>query len=1056
MKIKVSTEIDGYLKADHLKISTTSIEPVDVGEIVWNQVDGTFDMGLIGGVTLQAGQEMHIYGKANEAISNGEAVMFAGVQGDHILIARADATTINENPEYLIGVSTQSFTTNQFGYVTTLGNVRGLNTLAYTLGTILYYNSESTTDGLLTATEPTAPNAKIEVATVVRVHETQGILLVRPHVMSRVKDLQDIYAPSPTQAKGLFWNNTNSRYQNYTVPEILGYTPANDATVVHKTGDETITGTKTFQQTATSAVCINAESSNYGGVGVKGVADNTGGFGIYGKSANTSSGYAGWFEGQVSITDKLGIGTSTPKSSLHVSKNGNVAGGSILLGDVVSLTNKYGVVTGTNYDNLLYQTGVNIASSVSIASENRVNIGGGIDELNSANTINFYTTGVATIGAGTIKMKILSDGNIGIGTITPDAKLEIRSDVVGDIGGYLNVTNKIDSATVGHSVAINMGLSNSGVDGFRFLTKSPTSYGNIPDLFIQSQSNGVFSNRVTIKNDGKVGIGIDSPGESLHIGGTGNVKATSYKSSVGYGDVQFTAYYSGALILPATSTGTVYIGNTSDTSNLQAGGTGTFNSGLVSGSTIKSTYKPNGYITGDVLNHASARIGNSGDFIRVVILLHPVYNGTLIGYNECDGVFTKRRGSATAGMSRGSYKVQTKTAYNLNTYSITSSNGGNGSLYTCTYGGIKYVALIPDFTNSGCEYSFDGYSRANSNPLLVVPYLNNNTSVVLNSEINNSLVLVQESDGNVTSVTAGSGMTFTTITGAGTVTLGTPSTLDSGTTNSLTTDSHTHTITTTDLAAANTIVRTTGDGLVNGTGLGVTNNSATTGRGLSLYAGAVVGKPTYGIMFAGTTTFGTYGAVTADWATYFTMNNTANRGWIFKAGDGTAGNVASISTTGAAYFAGVVATNAGVTITTGGVNITSGGVTSTITNASSIFTLGTTSAHSVTLRTNNIVRLTIDSAGAATFGSSVTATAFYQTSDLRLKDIISQDGDVIKFTWKDKRDELIHIGYVAQEIQKTNPDQVQEDKDGMLSVNYIEILVQKIQDLENRIKQLEK
>lgn len=246
MKIKVSTEIDGYLKADHLKISTTSIESVDVGEIVWNQVDGTFDMGLIGGVTLQAGQEMHIYGKATEAISNGESVMFAGVQGDHLLIARADATIINANPEYLIGVSTQSFAINDFGYVTTLGNVRGLNTLAYTLGTILYYNSESTTDGLLTATEPTAPNAKIEVAAVVKVHGTQGILLVRPHVMPRVKDLQDIHAPSPTQAKGLFWNNTNSRYENYTVPEILGYTPANDSDVVHISGYETITGAKTF------------------------------------------------------------------------------------------------------------------------------------------------------------------------------------------------------------------------------------------------------------------------------------------------------------------------------------------------------------------------------------------------------------------------------------------------------------------------------------------------------------------------------------------------------------------------------------------------------------------------------------------------------------------------------------------------------------------------------------------------------------------------------------------------------------------------------------------
>lgn len=94
--------------------------------------------------------------------------------------------------------------------------------------------------------------------------------------------------------------------------------------------------------------------------------------------------------------------------------------------------------------------------------------------------------------------------------------------------------------------------------------------------------------------------------------------------------------------------------------------------------------------------------------------------------------------------------------------------------------------------------------------------------------------------------------------------------------------------------------------------------------------------------------------------------------------------------------------------------------------------------------------------GAATFSSSVTATGFFNSSDIRLKNIISQDGDVIEFTWKDGRDNKTHVGYIAQEVQKTMPDAVNEGEDGMLSVNYIEVLVKKIQDLENRIKQLEK
>ncbi|WP_205728672.1 tail fiber domain-containing protein [Flavobacterium sp. GT3P67] len=100
--------------------------------------------------------------------------------------------------------------------------------------------------------------------------------------------------------------------------------------------------------------------------------------------------------------------------------------------------------------------------------------------------------------------------------------------------------------------------------------------------------------------------------------------------------------------------------------------------------------------------------------------------------------------------------------------------------------------------------------------------------------------------------------------------------------------------------------------------------------------------------------------------------------------------------------------------------------------------------------------LTIAGTGNLSALGSVTATAFYQSSDRRLKKILKRDGEVAYFKWKDNRDTKTHIGYIAQEVKKEFPDQVQKDEKGMLSVNYIEVLVAKIQDLEKRIKQLEK
>jgi hypothetical protein len=236
------------LAAEYLKVQTGTTHSTSVGEIVWNAIDGTFDMGLLNGVTLQAGQELHFYGKASGAIGNGQAVMFAGVEGDHLLMSLADATTINANPQYFIGVATQDFANNDFGYVTVLGKVRGLDTSARTQGAVLYYDSTSATDGLLTETVPTAPNAKIEVAAVVRVHATQGVLMVRPHIMPKISMLSDVHVSSIANNDLLTW--ATNRFENKSIATILGYTPANDASVVKLTGSQSIAGDKRFLDNA--------------------------------------------------------------------------------------------------------------------------------------------------------------------------------------------------------------------------------------------------------------------------------------------------------------------------------------------------------------------------------------------------------------------------------------------------------------------------------------------------------------------------------------------------------------------------------------------------------------------------------------------------------------------------------------------------------------------------------------------------------------------------------------------------------------------------------------
>lgn len=109
------------------------------------------------------------------------------------------------------------------------------------------------------------------------------------------------------------------------------------------------------------------------------------------------------------------------------------------------------------------------------------------------------------------------------------------------------------------------------------------------------------------------------------------------------------------------------------------------------------------------------------------------------------------------------------------------------------------------------------------------------------------------------------------------------------------------------------------------------------------------------------------------------------------------------------------------------------------------------------ISTNNTLRATFRGAsgGQVEFTGSVFAAAFFETSDIRQKDILKRDGDIVYFTWKDKRDELVHTGYIAQEVQERNPHQVMQKSDGMLALNYTELLVEKVRALEKKIEILE-
>ncbi len=127
-------------------------------------------------ISLQVGQEeyIRIRNVTGSTITNGSPVYITGAQGQHTTVDLATAT--EELKSEAVGIATHDIENNSFGYITTFGLVRGINTNAFTEGDELFV---SVTDGELTNTSPIAPNYKTSVGHVV-VAGNNGSILVTP------------------------------------------------------------------------------------------------------------------------------------------------------------------------------------------------------------------------------------------------------------------------------------------------------------------------------------------------------------------------------------------------------------------------------------------------------------------------------------------------------------------------------------------------------------------------------------------------------------------------------------------------------------------------------------------------------------------------------------------------------------------------------------------------------------------------------------------------------------------------------------------------------------
>jgi hypothetical protein len=452
-----------------LRFRTGSNTDGAAGTMSWNATEETVDLVTDQGAVTGHLMESAYYNTRNTTgtpITIGRAVMAAGTTGNtgRILIAPAIADgTVNS--EYILGITAQTIGNNANGKVQHFGKIRGIQTNGANFGEtwvdddVLFCSAA--TPGYLTKVQPAAPNLKVPIATVIHAHPSNGTLFIRPSHFPDLNQINDVQLTSPTTGQTLIYNASTGVWSNQTPADSSSTNElqtlsvaANTATLSNGGGSVTIAGAgiNTVGTAGTTITVTGTEVdgsvsnelqtlstgtntltlSNGGGtvtVDTDPASDVTGsgasGQVSFWTGAQTQSGDNGLFWNNT--TKRLGIGTTSPTQALHL------LDGSILLSE--------GFPVRFGSSNLLNGNtqGLDITNSSFVVRARFTNAGNllignttgtaRLHVVGSGSTSSTWTAQFHNSAGNNNALMIRDDGNVGVGTSSPIAKLHIEGNV---------------------------------------------------------------------------------------------------------------------------------------------------------------------------------------------------------------------------------------------------------------------------------------------------------------------------------------------------------------------------------------------------------------------------------------------------------------------------------------------------------------------------------------------------------------------------------------------------------------------------------------------------
>ena len=152
-------------------------------------------------------------------ITKGQVVYIFGASGDRASVKLAKNTSDTFSSKTL-GIVRADIAAGQAGWITTQGQVSGINLGAYTAGDILWLDSVA---GGFTKVKPVAPYHGVFVGVVERANAGNGLIYVKPQNGQELGELHDTKITSPTNNQVLAYTAATDIWENKTLENILQF-----------------------------------------------------------------------------------------------------------------------------------------------------------------------------------------------------------------------------------------------------------------------------------------------------------------------------------------------------------------------------------------------------------------------------------------------------------------------------------------------------------------------------------------------------------------------------------------------------------------------------------------------------------------------------------------------------------------------------------------------------------------------------------------------------------------------------------------------------------------